>query len=105
MSMLYLSDRPNDTARENREFVTDNVQAIKIINYLNQHSQTLIQLNNYLIRNFQKYRPDYQPIKAHDYVPAIPKLDLETKNTLIAFNEALNQAVVYQHQPIYLIIN
>ena len=104
-NMLYLSDQPNNTTRENCEFVTDNPQVIKIIDYLHQHSQTLIQLNNYLIRNFQKYRPDYQPIKAHDYVPAIPKLDLETKNTLIGFNEALNQAIVYQHQPIYLIIN
>ena len=103
--MLYLSDQPNNTTKEHCEFVTDNPQAIKIIDYLRQHSQTLIQLNNYLTRNFQKYRTDYQPIKAHDYVPTIPKLDLETKNTLIGFNEALNQAVVYQHQPIYLIIN
>lgn len=104
ISMLYLSDRPNNTSRENCEFVTDNPQAIKIIDYLRQHSQTLIQLNNYLIRNFQKYRPDYQPIKAHDYVPPIPKLDDAAKNTLIGFNETLNQALVYQHQPIYLVI-
>ena len=104
ISMLYLSDQPNDTTREKCEFVTNNSQAIKIINYLCQHSQTLIQLNNYLIRNFQKYRPDYQPIKAHDYVPTIPKLNDAAKNTLIGFNEALNQALVYQHQPIYLII-
>lgn len=103
-NILYLSDRPNNTARENCEFVTDNSQAIEIIDYLHQHSQSLIQLNNYLIRNFQKYRPDYQPIKAHNYVPTIPKLDDVAKNILIGFNEALNQALVYQHQPIYLII-
>lgn len=103
-NMLYLSDQPNDTSRENYEFVTDNPQVIEIIDYLHQHSQTLIQLNNYLIRDFQKYRPDYQPIKAHDYVPTIPTLDDNAKNILIGFNEALNQAVVYQHQPIYLII-
>lgn len=104
ISMLYLSDQPNNTSRENCEFVTDNPQAIEIIDYLRQHSQTLIQLNNYLIRNFQKYRSDYQPIKAHDYVPTIPTLDDATKNILIGFNEALNQAVTYQHQPIYLVI-
>lgn len=105
INMLYLSDKPNDTSRENCEFVTDNLQAIEIIDYLHQHSQTLIQLNNYLIRNFQKYRTSYQPIKAHDYVPTISKLDDATKNILIGFNEALNQAIVYQHQPIYLIID
>ena len=104
INMLYLSDRPTDTTREHCEFVTNNSQAIEIIDYLYQHSQNLIQLNNYLIRNFQKYRPDYQPIKAHDYVPTISTLDDAAKNTLIGFNKALNQAIVYQHQPIYLII-
>ena len=104
ISMLYLSDQPNATTREHCEFVTNNSQAIEIIDYLRQHSQTLIQLNNYLIRDFRKYRPDYQPIKAHDYVPTIPKLDDAAKNTLIGFNEALNQALVYQHEPIYLVI-
>ena len=59
--MLYLSDQPNNTAREACEFVTDNPQEIKIIDYLHQHSQTLIQLNNYLIRNFRELLPVTRP--------------------------------------------
>lgn len=41
INMLYLSDQPNDTSRENCEFVTNNSQAIEIINYLRQHNELL----------------------------------------------------------------
>lgn len=102
--ILYLSDRPNSTQRQNCEFVTNNSDVIKIIQYLAKHSQTLIQLNNYLTRNFQKYRPAYQPIEAHDYVPNVPSLTTDAKNLLIGFNKTLTQTIIYQNQPIYLTI-
>ena len=100
--MIFLTEKPNSKLRTDITYILIDSQAEQLVLKVLNKKNNLTYLNKVLTRSFQKYRSNYFPMEAHNFVK-VPHYNQTTINTLVGLNCTLYQYFRFNHQPLYIV--